>query len=328
MKRNLNLLLLVLFAVLLFSSCNKTDEEMLTPISAIPVKGKNRFTTNIDGSEREYYVHIPQSYTGTSVVPVVFMLHGTSGDGEKFYNISGWREVGEDENIITVFPSSWRYCINDNGETKNTTKWNVPPDAEFSFCAGQTPRNDIKFLNTIITELNSKYKIDNKRIYLSGFSNGGQMAAKCAIEMSDKFAAIAENAGSFYLDTTYIPKRKLPVLYQTGNEDYGPGNTGPEIPLSKLDTILRTPGLPYLGGKINKVANSHIKNFGLSANFTITGDTNSVVMATFKTLNPGNGYDFKLVLVKGLGHQYPNGDNHWMEAARVQWVWFKQYSLP
>jgi hypothetical protein len=26
--------------------------------------------------------------------PVVFMLHGTSGGGEKFYNISGWKEVG------------------------------------------------------------------------------------------------------------------------------------------------------------------------------------------------------------------------------------------
>lgn len=328
MKRNLTLLLLVLFAVLLFSSCSKTDEEVLTPISANPVKGKNRFTTNIDGSEREYYVHIPQSYTGTSAVSVVFMLHGTSGDGEKFYNNSGWKEVGEDENIITVFPSSWRYCINDNGEIKNTTKWNTTPDADFTFCPGQVPRNDIKFLNTIIAELNSKYKVDNKRIYLAGFSNGGQMAAKCVIELSDKLAAIAENSGSFYLDTQYVPKRKLPVLFQIGNEDYGPGNTGPALPLSKLDSILRTPGLPYLAGRINRIANSHIKYLGLNPNYTITGDTNSVVVANYKTLTLGNGYDFKLSFVKSLGHSYPNGDNHWMEAARVQWAWFKQFSLP
>jgi polyhydroxybutyrate depolymerase len=325
MKRNICLLLLLIFAAQLFTSCSKTDDETLTPLS---VKGKNRFTTNIDGVEREYFVHVPLSYNGSVNMPVVFMLHGTSGDGEKFYNISGWKEIGEDENIITVFPSSWRYCIIEGGVQNNTTKWNVTPDANFTFCPGQIPRNDIKFLNTIITELNSKYKIDNKRIYLSGFSNGGQMAAKCAIEMSDKLAAIAENAGSFYIDTTFIPKRKLPLLFQIGNEDYGPENTGPAVPLSKLDTILRTPGLPYLIGKINLVANNHVKNFGLNPNFTITGDTNSVVVATYKSLTPGSINDFKVSFVKGLAHVYPNGDNHWMEAARTHWAWLKQFSLP
>jgi polyhydroxybutyrate depolymerase len=327
MKRIFGFILTVIFAVSIFS-CSKTTDETLTPLTPSSVKGKNRFTTNIDGVEREYYVHVPKSYSGTSPVPVVLMLHGTSGDGEKFYNISGWKEVGEDENIITVFPSSWRYCINDNGEIKNTTKWNTPPDAEFTFCPGQIPRNDIKFLSTIITELSAKFKIDSKLIYLAGFSNGGQMAAKCVIEMSDKLAAIAENGGGFYLDTTYIPKRKLPVLFQIGNEDYGPDNTGLALPLSKLDTILRTPGLPYLAGRINLIANNHVKHLGLNPNFTIAGDTNSVVVATYKSLSGSSANDFKLSFVKNLGHVYPNGDNHWMESARNQWAWFKQYSLP
>jgi len=309
------------------SSCQK-DSGDVEPIAQSPVTGKNRFTTNIDGDEREYYVHVPQSYTGSTAVPVVFMLHGTSGDGEKFYNHSGWREVGNDENILTVFPSSWRYCINDNGEIKNTTKWNTPPDADWSFCPGQTPRNDIKFLNTIIAELNARYKIDNKRIYLAGFSNGGQMAAKCAVELSDKLAAVAENAGSFYLDTMYLPKRKLPVMYQVGNEDYGPGNTGPAIPLSQLGTLISTPGLTFMNGKHYRIANDHIRNFGFSSTYTLSGDTNSVSYATYKSLTPGSPYEFKFIMVKGLGHAYPNGDNHWMEAARIQWAWFKQFSMP
>lgn len=328
MNRKLLMAFFILFAFSIFS-CQK--EDSVAPVNGTTtgfIKGKNRFTVKIDGDDREYYVHVPSMYTGNTAVPVVFMLHGTSGDGEKFYNNSGWREVGEDENIISVFPSSWRYCINDNGEIKNTTKWNTTPDADWFFCAGQTGRNDIKFLSTVITELNAKYKIDNKRIYLAGFSNGGQMAAKCAIELSDKLAAVAENAGSFYLDTVYIPKRKLPLLYQTGNEDYGPGNTGPSIPLGALDTLIRTPGLTFHHGSFYRIANDHVRNFGLNPNFSISGDTNSAVVATYKTLTPATGYDFRYVLVKGLGHVYPNGDNHWMEAARVQWAWFKQYSLP
>jgi polyhydroxybutyrate depolymerase len=322
MKRIFGFMLTIIFTASFFS-CSKTTDETLTPLTPSSVKGKNRFTTNIDGDEREYYVHVPQSYTGTSTVSVVFMLHGTSGDGEKFYNNSGWKEVGEDEGIITVFPSSWRYCIIDEGVQKNTTKWNTVP-AEWTFCAGQTPRNDIKFLNTIITELNTKYKIDNKRIYLAGFSNGGQMAAKCGIEMSDKFAAIVQAEGSFSRDTTYTPLRKLPVTLQYGNQDYGPGVTGDPVALSKLAVILNTPGSNIL----YRSASTHTKSFGLNPAFIISGDTNSVSVATYKSLTPGSVNDFRIAFVKNLGHVYPNGDNHWMEGARIHWAWFKQYSLP
>jgi hypothetical protein len=125
----------------------------------------------------------------------------------------------------------------------------------------------------------------------------------------------------------YVPLRKIPVLYQTGNEDYGPGNTGPAIPLGKLDTLIRTPGLSFYNGKFYRIANDHVRNFGLNPNFTISGDTNSAVVATYKSLTAGSVNDFRYILVKGLGHVYPNGDNHWMEGARVQWAWFKQYSL-
>jgi polyhydroxybutyrate depolymerase len=319
MKRIFGFILSIIFSASFFS-CSKTTNETLTPSS---VKGKNRFTIKIDGDEREYYVHVPQSYTGTSAVPVVFMLHGTSGDGEKFYNNSGWKEVGEDENIITVFPSSWRYCIIDEGVQKNTTKWNTVP-AEWVFCAGQIPRNDIKFLTTIILELNTKYKIDNKRIYLAGFSNGGQMAAKCGIEMSDKFAAIVQAEGSFSRDTTYTPLRKLPTTLQYGNLDYGPGVTGEPIPLSKLALILSTPGSNIL----YRSASTHTKSFGLNPAFVISGDTTSVSIATYKSLTSGSVNDFRIAFIKGLAHQYPNGDNHWMEGARVNWTWFKQYTLP
>lgn len=289
--------------------------------------GKNRFTTQIDGDQREYYVHIPASYSENTATPVVFMLHGTSGNGEEFYNHSGWKEVGDDNNIITVFPSSWNYCIVDGGEIKHTTKWNGFA-SDWTYCSGEVPRDDIKFLNTIITELSSKFNIDSKRIYLVGFSNGGQMASRCTIELSDKLAAIVENAASFYHDTTYTPLRKLPVTFQIGNEDYGPGNTGPAIPMSLLDSLLLVPDLPVLNGKHYRIAHTHIQSFGLDPNFTISGDTNSVSVATYTSLTSDPLNSFRFVMVKGLAHAYPNGDNHPMEAAKLHWDWLKQYSLP
>ncbi|MBK8699239.1 MAG: hypothetical protein IPN29_06700 [Saprospiraceae bacterium] len=291
--------------------------------------GKVRVNTFVDGIEREYLIHIPLNYDGSKPVPLVFMLHGTSGDADVFYNAYGWKELSETEGFIPVFPSSGRYKINDNGELKMTTKWNTTPDAEWTFQAGEEGYDDIKFLRKIILEMKANYQIDERRIYLNGFSNGGQMAAKCAVEMSDVLAAVAENAGSYAIDTVYFPKRKLPVLFQVGNVDYGPGNEGPEVPLIYLDTLITTPDLPYLGGKHYRIAKNHQRNFDLRSDFEIAGDTSFAVAATYQPMNPGpgTGYEFKFILVKGLAHNYPNGNNHPFNAPVIHWNWMKQYVL-
>jgi len=321
------LFLFMLVAAALFMSSCKSEDSVTDPTPSGYVVGKNRFTTQIDGDTREYYVHVPAKYNANTATPVVFMLHGSGQNGEQFYNISGWKEVGETENILTVYPSSWRYCVIEDGVQETTTKWNVQP-ARWSPCAGQTLRNDVKFLNTIISELKAKFNMDSKRIYLAGFSNGGQMAAKCTIEMSDKFAAIVESAGSFYADTTYVPLRKMPTTLQVGNEDYGSGNTGPAIPLSLLHSLLSTPGLPLPFSRFQKEANVHVRSFGLDPNFTVSGDTNTVAVATYASLTPNPNNSFRFALIKGLGHAYPNGTNHWLEGAKVNWAWMKNYTLP
>jgi polyhydroxybutyrate depolymerase len=304
---------------------NGKNWDILFSTGNVFKRGKNRYTTIVDGDEREYYVHVPREYNNLQPTPVVFMLHGTTGTGDIFYNISGWKEVGDDENIITVFPSSWKYLINDGGEIKHQTKWNVTPDCEWTLLPGQTGRDDIKFLRKIILELRLRFNVDTNRVYLEGFSNGGQMAAKCAIEMSDKFAAIAENAGSFYLNNiTYNPHRKLPILFQIGNEDFGPGVALAPVDLSLFDTLLRTPGNFYYNVKW-----AHIRNFQLDSVYTLTGNDFSARVADFHgpvltdTLNV-----FKMVYVKGLRHIFPNGENHWMEAARSHWIWMRRYRKP
>ena len=291
--------------------------------------GKIRVTTLVDGVEREYFIHVPSSYDGSSPVPLVFMLHGTSGNGETYYNAYGWTELADVEGFIAVFPSSGRYKIVEDGVNKTTTKWNTPPDADWTFQQGVMGYDDIKFLRNVVDEMRENYNIDRKRIYLNGFSNGGQMASKCAVEMCDILAAVAANAGSFSLDTTYFPKRKLPTLYQVGNKDYGPENEGPEGSLALLDTLLTTPNIDWMRGKHYRVSHAFIRNFDLENDFVIEGDTNTAVVATYQPNHPGpgTGYEFKFIFVKGLDHTYPNGKNHFFDAPRIHWNWMKKYVL-
>lgn len=281
--------------------------------------GKNRFVIDMNGDSREYYVHVPEKYDKNGKTPVVFMLHGTSGDGEKFYNFSGWKEVGENENIITVYPSSWRHCIIEEGRVKNTTKWNVYPGS-FAYCAGETPRDDIQFLREIINELGQKFNIDSKRTYMVGFSNGGAMTFRCAVEMSDLFAAVVEASGTIQVDTLLTPKRNLPIFFQTGNSDdkfLGPNK---DIPITSLDSLLTSAGL-------SPIMNTHINSFSLNSNYTVSSSLNGMASAHFNAIPNDNDRHLRFVLIENLEHAYPNGMNHPFKGAEVHWKWLEQFRL-
>ena len=324
-----SILICVMFTGIVISGCssdNVIDEGTLNDSTYTPnpdyTVGKNRYTSELHGDKREYYVHVPATYDSTQPVPVVFMLHGTSGDGEKFYNISGWKELGERENIITVYPSSWRYCIIDDGVKKTTTKWNIFPGS-FEYCSGEMPRDDVGFLRQVIQELKERFTIDEKRIYLAGFSNGGAMAARCAVEMSDVFAAIVEAAGSFPSDTTALPNRKLPVTFMVGNSDnkWLPDGTT-NFPMKSFDALM-TEYRPF-----RHLIRSHVRTFGLDTNHTTSGDTNSVLVATYEANPVTPELHFQFVLINNLGHRYPNGTNHPITGATVNWNWMKEFRLP
>ena len=79
--------LIISFAVIaaITSGCQKDATALSSDLKANPAEsdastssgpGKKRFAINVDGDIREYYVHIPLGYNGSTALPVVFMLHG------------------------------------------------------------------------------------------------------------------------------------------------------------------------------------------------------------------------------------------------------------
>lgn len=309
---------------LLLMGCQKNEDTN----PKVPF-GKNRFTIAVDGAEREYYVHVPTGYKSNVATPVVIMCHGTSGDGALFYNISGWKEVGETENILTVYPSALPYCVTEDGVTKTTTKWNSFPGG-FSFCPGENPKDDLKFMRQMIANVEATFNVDAKRIYMVGFSNGGQFAATCAVQMSDVIAAAVScgGGGSLFKDSTYTPVRLLPVMLMFGNKDgkmiAGLGlPEGSAVPMGFSELYAAYPYL-YTVQPLPYIKTFRLKETG----YTLSGDPNSVVEADYVGLSGNPNNVFKMVEVKGLEHEYPNGTNHPLKGAVQHWAWFKQYRLP
>ena len=285
------------------------------------VQGKQRFAVSIDGDIREYFVHIPKAYNGNSSFPVVLMLHGSGGNGEKFYNISGWVQQGEAENIITVFPSSYKYdCVVDDGlQKRNAEKWT---GYDLELCDNVKIRDDVKFLGKVIEQVCEKYNTDRKRIYMIGFSNGAEMAARCAVELSDKLAAVVACAGSLPPDSFLSPMRKIPVQVQIGAKDHNLlQKLGTSAPLP-LDFPLLLATYP----NFQSIIDSYLNSFGLNAHYVLLKDSERYEVARYSG-NAGEPNIFDFVIVKGLDHNYPNGKNHPMQGAKVHWEWMKALYL-
>ena len=318
MKKNskITLQLLSLFcALFIFNACG--DEELVDPGgNELTAQKRIDHTLSLDGKNREFIVFQPAGIQVSSPVPVVFMLHGTSGDGEKFYNISGWKEKAAKEKFYAVFPSSLTYCITEDGVKSTTTKWHHY-DLDSIACPGQKLYDDVKFFREMLKFLQTKYPIDPKRVYVSGFSNGGQFTFRLAVEASDVIAAVAP-FGSMFAEKGHTPLSLIPIYNGFGNMDdrFFGFNGGNPLPMGA--SLMDLPGIKR---NVSVVCNT----FGLTYNNTLKETANSAFW-TFNTPTKGNTNVYYVHEFKDMTHEYPNGDNYPIAATELLWPFFSKYS--
>jgi poly(3-hydroxybutyrate) depolymerase len=298
-------ILLISTATIFHPGCKKEPEKVFD-------SGKHRIVINVGGTEREFYIHIPSNYNKSGNYPVVIMCHGTGGDGLKFYNISGWTEVGDREGIITVFPSSGRYCIIDEGKQEVTTKWNAP--GSFTFCPGVTPWDDQKFMSEIVAWLDNNLSVDKNRMHIVGFSNGGSFSSYCGLTLTHVFASAISSAGATIGDTTFSVTNKIPIILQVGNSD--PKFTNMPFPMDIEALVSQYP-------VVQSIMSTYQTSLEVKTEATFSGNPNQFLLADYLPLNPNDSHFFRFILVKDLEHNYPNGINHPMKGAEVHWNMIK-----
>ncbi|MCC7436898.1 MAG: T9SS type A sorting domain-containing protein [Armatimonadetes bacterium] len=286
---------------------------------AAQLSAQNRYDVNmmVDSVKRETIVVVPSGTPPAGGYPVVFMFHGTSGDGEKFYNISGWKEKGEAEKFITVFPSSRAYCITEDGQQKTTTKWHCGELDEIA-CPGQNLKNDVTFVRAMVDSLKDRFPVNPNKFYVSGFSNGACFAFKLAVEMSDVFAAIAASGGGFNPLDSAEPKRKIPLWLTFGTNDDRWIEPFAQYGITEL---------PYNDSSVfmfRKLIGRYTGAYGYDT--TYTKDSTKTFL-TYHYADPEgttNASGFRFTLINDLYHQYPNGKNVPYAAANYYWEFFSQ----
>jgi polyhydroxybutyrate depolymerase len=78
--------------------------------------------------------------------------------------------------------------------------------------------DDVAFTARLLDDLGTAMKIDPKRVFATGMSNGGIMSYLLASELSDRIAAIAPVGGPMGTETCK-PKRPVSVIHFHGTDD-------------------------------------------------------------------------------------------------------------
>jgi len=145
----------------------------------------------INGSTRTYALHVPVGFQPT-VGAVVVALHGAGDNGPGFER-SRLSAKADQAGFAVVYPDG---LVNPR---LNATDWQHYGD-DFS--------DDVGFLRQLIAVVSADIQSNPRRTYIARFSDGGRLAHRAGVELSDLIAAIGDVGGSLFQVSHTFPPRE------------------------------------------------------------------------------------------------------------------------
>ena len=282
-----------LLAAALIALCVGSPSTLRAQV--VPVRtlsaGDHEFTLRHGGRRRSYIVHVPAGATGE--LPVVLAFHGGGGNAKGFQAYAELDVVADREQFLVVYP-------NGTGPLPNRLlTWNAGDN-----CCGYALRNnvnDLGFVMTLLSDLEARTRIDRRRVYATGHSNGGIFSHRLAAERSGIIAAIAPVAGALDLKS-FAPTRPVPVLQIHSVDDpralYN-GGLGPPFP----GTNSRVLHQPVQAGLDRWIAANRCTAQADSVTQTKAAGSESVELLHWSRCR--DGVEVQHWRLKGSGHGWP-----------------------
>jgi len=286
------------------------------------------FRLRVEGRLRSYLVHRPPSRGETGPMPVVIMLHGGGGTGRGALWETRWNEKADAEGFLAVFPEGTPpNPFRPGNFLRNPQTWN-DGSKRSALTAVQKGVEDVAFLRALIDELEDRFSVDARRIYVTGFSNGASMTFRAGRELSGRIAAIAPVAGIDWMADTE-PERFVPLIYLTGTDDPLNPMQGGEIRLGRKSYGVKPPTREMIERWVERaVVPGEPRTIcdrdgakGLA--WGREGEETAVVLYTFE----------------GHGHHWPGGrsalpaylagrNTARLSATDLVWAFFEKHALP
>lgn len=177
----------------------------LSPLAVFAAEPEpKRVQWKVDGVTREALVSVPA--TAASETPLVFAFHGHGGTMQSAARKFRYHTLWPDAVVVYMqgLPSPGK---NDPDGTR----------AGWQKDAGDQKDRDLKFFDAVLVSLKKDHKIDEKRIYAAGHSNGGGFTYLLWSARPKLFAALAPSAGGFRSRGT--DREPIPLLHVAGEND-------------------------------------------------------------------------------------------------------------
>jgi polyhydroxybutyrate depolymerase len=151
----------------------------------------------VNGVTRTYSMHVPAGFL-SHVGALVVALHGAGDNGLSFERTSGLSATADVAGFVVAYPDG---LFNSR---IGAPDWQHYGD-DFS--------NDVEFLRQLITVLSASLQSDPRRTYVVGFSDGGRLAHRAGVELSDLVAGVGDVGGSLFQGggQSPVPMARAPV---------------------------------------------------------------------------------------------------------------------
>ena len=226
-------------------------------------------------SGRDIHVYAPSNLAPKS--PLLISCHGMDQDTNYQQSNTHWEAVADTAGFVVVYPRG--------GTGMNT--WDISGD------------KDTKWMTEIIAQMVKDYDVDEKRVYLSGFSMGGMFTYHAMSKIADKIAAFAPTSGTNVMGASKA-MRPVPIIHPHGTSD-------DVLPYSQVEGFIKN-----YRNQFNCPSQAEVQE-----NYP-----NSENRATMYTWGPcDEGVYIKHLKLEGRGHSPSKAD------VSDIWNFVKQYSL-
>lgn len=175
-------------------------------VAPSPCAGKDATTGDATWtlpSGRTANVHIPNGYDPSRPTPIVLDFHGWPSDPTQEAELTGMAAKADAAGFVAIFPVG------------TDESWNAG-----SCCGSASDDNvdDVGFVRDLVDFAATKLCLDEKRVFATGMSNGGELVQRLACELADRVAAVASVAAVIEV-TSCAPSRPISVLSFHGTAD-------------------------------------------------------------------------------------------------------------
>lgn len=161
-----------------------TVEVSTSPLACSLKAGQRAHRLNVDGQSRTYLVTVGPNAVRQTSAPLIFVWHGfgsSAGTATAIFEPNAyWPEA------VVVAPQGLRRTFEQFGAIEHEG-WQIH--------SGELEDRDLHFFDAMLRALKTDYCVDDRRIYSTGFSNGGFFSNVLGCRRDKLLAAIGPVGG-------------------------------------------------------------------------------------------------------------------------------------